>query len=698
VAATYRGNGQVETLTDGEGNRTTYSFDGHDRLKKTRFPSPTTDGVSSTTDYEELGYDAAGNVTSRRVRDGQVIGYSYDALGRLVQQDLPNTVSYEYDRSYAYDLLGRMTQASHTLETLTFGYDALGRMTSEASTYGTKSFQYDAAGRRTRITHPDGFYVDQDYNVTGEMTHIRENGANSGVGVLAAFTYDDLGRRTSLTRGNGTVTSYTHDAVSRLSELAQNLAGTSSDLTLGFTHNPAGQIATNTRSNDSYSFSALANQSRTDTHNGLNQVTQSGSTSMLHDEKGNIIGIGSQYYTYTADNRMRAAIGQAQFHDDPAGRLRFVVAQPAGTATNFDYDGQALIAEYGNNNSMSRRYVHGPGMDEPLVEYQGSGTSTRRFLHADERGSIVAQSDSSGNVTAVNRYDEYGMPQTGNVGRFGYTGQTWLPEIGMWYYKARMYNPSDNGGTRFMQPDPIGYGDGMNGYAVMAGDPVNRIDPTGLCTRINYVMHVYDGLGNDLGPDEVRPERWTEFEGCDNIGVPGSDPGGNATGGGGGGENLSCTLGNGSIDMTFDGKTIKLQARYRMEGRGASTSTAYVRGIEAIWSRSYDSIASIVSLVPDPSGFIIRVFGGAQTTLGYPYADSDGSSWRINLPNLAEFPGGRQQDRITQGAHEFGHMFFPANKDFSSGNRSIMTNGYTGEVTQQDLEDLVEICRNKAGK
>lgn len=67
---------------------------------------------------------------------------------------------------------------------------------------------FDLAGRRTRITHPDGFYVDQDYLVTGDVSYIRENGATSGVGVLAAFAYDDLGRRVSLTRGNGTVTGY----------------------------------------------------------------------------------------------------------------------------------------------------------------------------------------------------------------------------------------------------------------------------------------------------------------------------------------------------------------------------------------------------------------------------------------------------------------------------------------------------------
>lgn len=29
-------------------------------------------------------------------------------------------------------------------------------------------------------------------------------------------------------------------------------------------------------------------------------------------------------------------------------------------------------------------------MDEPLVRYDGSGLSNKRWLHADERGSIIA--------------------------------------------------------------------------------------------------------------------------------------------------------------------------------------------------------------------------------------------------------------------------------------------------------------------
>jgi RHS repeat-associated protein len=125
--------------------------------------------------------------------------------------------------------------------------------------------------------------------------------------------------------------------------------------------------------------------------------------------------------------------------------------------------------------------VFGPGSDEPIVWYEGSGTSDRRFLHADERGSIVAVTSSAAGLLAINRYDEYGRTQTGAggyYGRFLYTGQRYFPGSGVSYYKNRMY---DTKSGRFMQTDPIGYGGGTNLYAYVKGDPVNRTDPIGLC-------------------------------------------------------------------------------------------------------------------------------------------------------------------------------------------------------------------------
>jgi hypothetical protein len=131
---------------------------------------------------------------------------------------------------------------------------------------------------------------------------------------------------------------------------------------------------------------------------------------------------------------------------DAVGRL----AQTAtSTSTSrFQYDATALIGEYNASNTLTRRYVHGPGTDDPLVWYEGSGTTDRRWLHQDERGSVIGVSNASGTPLAINAYDEYGIPASTNSGRFQYTGQTWLPEVGLYYYKARFYDP---GLGRFMQ-------------------------------------------------------------------------------------------------------------------------------------------------------------------------------------------------------------------------------------------------------
>jgi YD repeat-containing protein len=188
--------------------------------------------------------------------------------------------------------------------------------------------------------------------------------------LLASYTYDDLGRRTSLTQGNGAVVSYAYNGNDTLAQLANNLGGaaTSDDVVLDFAYNQAEEVASRGLSNDTYVYTGDVNVSRAYTVNGINQYTQSGPLPLSYDARGNLASDSVWSFGYDAENQMRSGISTGwnnAYAYDADNRLRS--ASVNALQSNYMYDDDDLVAEYDGNFGLLRRYVPGPGVDEPAL-------------------------------------------------------------------------------------------------------------------------------------------------------------------------------------------------------------------------------------------------------------------------------------------------------------------------------------------
>ncbi len=443
-----------------------------------------------------LYFDAANRLTNTTTPLSRVTSQGWNNRGRLqtVIEPSTNTANFYYDaRSrltnrtdgagttyYRYDANNNLTTVSEGTQTNTWGFDAYDRVTAFTNADGyVIRYGYDANGNVTGLTYPGNRTVHYAYDSLNRLTNVTDWADRQ-----TSFEYDLASRLKKIIRPNGTVREINYDDAGQTTSIVEKTGGGLPLAYFKLNWNDAARVQWEFAAPFPHTYTPPR---RTMTYDDDNRIATFNGNNVTYDADGNLTsgpGTNNTFisYTYDARNRLVGTLSTASvtYGYDPAGNR--VGLTNGASVTTFVVNPNAGLSQVFMRikSGVTNYYVYGLGLLYEVTE-TASSTTTLTY-HYDYRGSTIALTDGSGNVTDRAEYSAYGSLtyRSGTSetpfwfnGRYGV--QT--DPNGLLHMRARYYNPYL---CRFINPDPSGFAGGLNWYAFADGNPISLIDPFGL--------------------------------------------------------------------------------------------------------------------------------------------------------------------------------------------------------------------------
>ena len=439
------------------------------------------------------------------------IQYSRDAKQRIINESISSDlVNYpRHELSIDYNKLDQRVSLQSNFQNISYGFDPSNDqlVAINSSATGNYGFNYDDASRLAQVSRP-GSVTNYSFDVGSSLTKISHQKSNSEIG-FHEYNYDQRNYITQK-RSPASTLDYSYDSNGQL--LSANKAEDANQ-------------------NESFTYDALGNRL---TYNGVastfdnsgQRIQDDGQYTYLFDANGNIIyksnkQNGTSYtFEYSALNQLKKATVTStplngnilkiiEYKYDPVGRriLRQVtdnVDSSKSKTKKYYYDGTNILAELDAGNNLTASYTHSPLRSDDVLGAKFTSSAVSNGLAAsagnvyylkDHLSTVNEITNANGDIVQKMEYSAFGVLRSVKdssgveVGfenapvrsSFTYTGREFEPELGMYYYRARYYDPNTG---RFLQTDPEPGKLSLpitviNKYIYVGNNPTMFSDPTG---------------------------------------------------------------------------------------------------------------------------------------------------------------------------------------------------------------------------